>query len=159
MDSDPQERERGITIVAKCTAVTWQGHRIQIVDTPGHQDFGGEVERILRMVDSVLLVVDAAEGPMPQTRYVLRKALEHGYRPVVVMNKMDRPQARPAEVLERGLRSIRRAGRRRRQLDFPVVYASAKAGWASHEEDQVGQRYGAAVSDHHRARPTASPRT
>ncbi|HIA01634.1 MAG TPA: GTP-binding protein, partial [Myxococcales bacterium] len=91
MDLNPQERERGITILSKCTAIEWGDEIIQVVDTPGHQDFGGEVERILRMVDTVLLLVDAVEGPMPQTRYVLRKALEHGYSPIVVINQMDRP--------------------------------------------------------------------
>jgi GTP-binding protein len=138
MDSNPQERERGITIVAKCTAVDWQGHRIQIVDTPGHQDFGGEVERMLRMVDSVLLVVDAVEGPMPQTRYVLRKALEHGYRPLVVINKMDRPLARPNEVLDAVFDLFTALGANDQQLDFPTVYASAKAGWASLQDDAPG---------------------
>ena len=135
MDSNPQERERGITILAKCTAVTWQGHQIQIVDTPGHQDFGGEVERVLRMVDSVLLLVDSVEGPMPQTRYVLRKSMEHGHRPIVVINKMDRPGARPGQVLEDIFDLFATLGASDEQLDFPVIYASARQGWASTSEE------------------------
>jgi len=139
MDSDPQERERGITILAKCTAIEWRGERIQIVDTPGHQDFGGEVERILRMVDSVLLLVDAVEGPMPQTRYVLRKALEHGYRPIVVLNKMDRPAARPAEALDEVFDLFAALGAADEQLDFPVVYAAGRDGWASLDAESMGE--------------------
>jgi GTP-binding protein len=131
MDSNPQERERGITILAKCTAVYWKTHTIQLVDTPGHQDFGGEVERILRMVDSVLLLVDAVEGPMPQTRYVLRKALERGFRPIVVINKMDRPQARHDWVHDQVFDLFTSLGASDEQLDFPVVYAAARDGWAS----------------------------
>ena len=138
MDSNPQERERGITILAKCTAIDWRGTHIQVVDTPGHQDFGGEVERILRMVDSVLLLVDAVEGPMPQTRYVLRKALEHGYRPIVVINKMDRPQARAEWVHERVFDLFDALGATDPQLDFAVVYASGREGWAAAEEGTVG---------------------
>jgi GTP-binding protein len=134
MDSNPQERERGITILAKCTAVQWEGETIQIVDTPGHQDFGGEVERILRMVDSVLLLVDAVEGPMPQTRYVLRKALESGFRPIVVINKMDRPQARPQWVHDKVFDLFDSLGANDEQLDFPLVYAAGRSGWASHDE-------------------------
>jgi GTP-binding protein len=139
MDVNPQERERGITILSKCTAIVWRDHTIQVVDTPGHQDFGGEVERILRMVDTVLLLVDAVEGPMPQTRYVLRKALEHGYRPIVIINKMDRPQARPQWVHEQVFDLFDVLGATDEQLDFPVVYASARDGWASHEEDEQGE--------------------
>jgi GTP-binding protein len=131
MDSDPQERERGITILAKCTAIEWRGHTLQIVDTPGHQDFGGEVERTLRMVDSVLLLVDAVEGPMPQTRYVLRKALARGLRPIVVINKMDRPEARPDWVQEQVFDLFAALGATDEQLDFPVLFASARQGWAS----------------------------
>ncbi len=131
MDSNPQERERGITILAKCTAIEWQGTKIQIVDTPGHQDFGGEVERILRMVDNVVLLVDAVEGPMPQTRYVLRKALEHGYKPIVVINKMDRPEARHDWVHNQVFDLFDALGANEEQLDFTVVYAAARAGWAS----------------------------
>lgn len=134
MDSNPQERERGITILAKCTAVKWKGETIQIVDTPGHQDFGGEVERILRMVDSVLLLVDAVEGPMPQTRYVLRKALESGFRPIVVINKMDRPQARPQWVHDKVFDLFDSLGANDAQLDFPLVYAAGRSGWASFDE-------------------------
>jgi GTP-binding protein len=139
MDSDPQERERGITILAKCTAIRWQGHTIQIVDTPGHQDFGGEVERILRMVDSVLLLVDAVEGPMPQTRYVLRKALKQGLRPIVVINKMDRPEARPDAVLNEVFDLFGTLGAADEQLDFPVIYCSGRLGWASNDDRQPGQ--------------------
>jgi GTP-binding protein len=136
MDSNPQERERGITILAKCTAIEWNEHRIQIVDTPGHQDFGGEVERVLRMVDSVLLLVDAVEGPMPQTRYVLRKALEHNFRPIVVINKMDRPESRPDWVIDQVFDLFDALDANDEQLDFPVVYASARDGWASPTTDQ-----------------------
>ena len=138
MDSNPQERERGITILAKCTAVRWQEHLIQIVDTPGHQDFGGEVERILSMVDSVLLLVDAVEGPMPQTRYVLSKALERGYKPIVVINKMDRPQIRADEVLNEVFDLFVALGANDEQLEFPVVYAAGRQGWASMEEATEG---------------------
>ncbi|MFT7622489.1 MAG: GTP-binding protein [Myxococcota bacterium] len=138
MDSNPQERERGITILAKCTAIEWKGTKIQVVDTPGHQDFGGEVERILRMVDSVLLLVDAVEGPMPQTRYVLRKALENGYEPIVVINKMDRDAARPEWVHEQVFDLFDSLGATDAQLDFPVVYAAGRDGWASHEMDTPG---------------------
>jgi GTP-binding protein len=134
MDSDPQERERGITILAKCTAIEWRGHTLQIVDTPGHQDFGGEVERTMRMVDSVLLLVDAVEGPMPQTRYVLRKALERGLRPIVVINKMDREHARPDWVQDQVFDLFATLGASDEQLDFPIVFASAKLGWASYDE-------------------------
>ncbi len=138
MDSNPQERERGITILSKCTAIEWQGTVIQVVDTPGHQDFGGEVERILRMVDSVLLLVDAVEGPMPQTRYVLRKALEHEYKPIVVINKMDRPESRPEWVHEQLFDLFDALGAHDEQLDFPIVYASGRDGWASHSETEPG---------------------
>jgi GTP-binding protein len=135
MDSDPQERERGITILAKCTAIRWRGHLLQIVDTPGHQDFGGEVERTMRMVDSVLLLVDAVEGPMPQTRYVLRKALERGFRPIVVINKMDREHARPDWVQDQIFDLFSTLGASDEQLDFPIVFTSARLGWASHTEE------------------------
>ena len=138
MDSNPQERERGITILAKVTAIAWHGHKIQIVDTPGHQDFGGEVERVLRMCDSVLLIVDAVEGPMPQTRYVTRKALAHGLRPIVVINKMDRPEARPDYVLNGIFDLFISLGATDEQLDFPVLYASARDGWASNEVSETG---------------------
>ena len=128
MDSNDLERERGITILAKNTAIDWQGRRINIVDTPGHADFGGEVERVLKMVDSVLLLVDALEGPMPQTRFVTRKALALGLRPIVVVNKVDRPSARPDWVIDADVRPVRRLGATHEQLDFPHLYASAHRG-------------------------------
>jgi len=128
MDSNDQERERGITILAKNTALTWCDHRINIVDTPGHADFGGEVERVLSMVDSVLLLVDAVDGPMPQTRFVTQKAFEHGLHPIVVVNKVDRPGARPDWVIDQVFDLFDRLGASDEQLDFPVVYASALEG-------------------------------
>jgi GTP-binding protein len=128
MDSNPLERERGITILAKNTAVRWHGTKINIVDTPGHADFGGEVERILRMVDGVLLVVDAFDGPMPQTRFVLRKALALGRTPIVVINKIDRPGADPARVHDEILDLFIELEAEEAQLDAPVVYASARDG-------------------------------
>ena len=131
MDSNDLERERGITILAKNTSIAWRGWGINIVDTPGHADFGGEVERVLSMVDSVLLLVDAVEGPMPQTRFVTGKALARGLRPIVVINKMDRPGARPGWVLDQTFDLFDRLGATDEQLDFPVVYASATQGWAS----------------------------
>ena len=138
MDSNDLERERGITILAKNTAITWRDYRINIVDTPGHADFGGEVERILSMVDSVLLLVDAVEGPMPQTRFVTQKALQRGLRPIVVINKIDRPGARPDWVLDQTFDLFDRLGATDEQLDFPVLYASALHGWASLEPDRQG---------------------
>jgi GTP-binding protein len=131
MDSNDLERERGITILAKNTAVTWGPYRINIVDTPGHADFGGEVERVLSMVDSVLLLVDAVDGPMPQTRFVTQKALARGFRPIVVINKVDRPGARPEWVLNQTFDLFDRLGASDEQLDFPVVYSSALRGYAS----------------------------
>jgi len=131
MDTGDLERERGITILAKNTAITWDDWRINIVDTPGHADFGGEVERVLSMVDSVLLLVDAVEGPMPQTTFVTRKALEHGLRPIVVVNKVDRPSARPDWVVDQTFDLFDRLGASDEQMDFPVIYASAIEGWAS----------------------------
>ncbi len=133
MDSGDLERERGITILSKSTAVEYEGVRIQIVDTPGHADFGGEVERVLGMVDSVLLVVDAVEGVMPQTRFVLRKALGHGLRPILVVNKIDRPEERAEEVLDEVFDLLVELGADDTQLDFPVVYCSAKQGVATAE--------------------------
>ncbi len=130
MDSNDQERERGITITAKTTAVVWNGIRINIVDTPGHADFGSEVERVLRMVDGVLLLVDAAEGPMPQTRFVLRKSLELGLRALVCINKIDRKDARPDEVLNEVFDLFAALGANDFQLDFPVIYAAARSGYA-----------------------------
>ena len=131
MDSNALERERGITILAKNTAIRWQEYRINIVDTPGHADFGGEVERVLGMVDGVLLLVDAVEGPMPQTRFVTLKALKQGLRPIVVVNKVDRPGARPEWVVNQTFELFDRLGATDAQLDFPVVYASALNGWAT----------------------------
>jgi GTP-binding protein len=133
MDSNPLERERGITILAKCTAIRWNDYAINIVDTPGHADFGGEVERVLKMVDSVLLLVDAFEGPMPQTKFVLRKALLLGHRPIVVINKVDRPNARPDDVLNMVFDLFVDLEASEAQLDFPVIYASGKNGWAINE--------------------------
>jgi len=133
MDSNDLERERGITILAKNTAIEWGDYRINIVDTPGHADFGGEVERILSMVDSVLLLVDAVEGPMPQTRFVTQKALQRGLRPIVVINKIDRPGSRPDWVLDQTFDLFDRLGASDEQLDFPVVYASALNGYAGVE--------------------------
>ncbi|HXD83344.1 MAG TPA: translational GTPase TypA [Rudaea sp.] len=135
MDSNDQEKERGITILAKNTAITWQGNRINIVDTPGHADFGGEVERVLSMVDSVLLLVDAMDGPMPQTRFVTQKAFQMGFKPIVVINKVDRPGARPAWVLDQTFDLFDRLGATNEQLDFPVVYASALHGYANLDPD------------------------
>lgn len=133
MDSNPLERERGITILSKNTAVFWNGIKVNIVDTPGHADFGGEVERILRMVQGVLLLVDAAEGPMPQTRFVMSKALELGLQPIIVINKVDRPDARPFEVQEEVLELLLDLEATDAQLDAPFIFASAKEGWASME--------------------------
>ncbi len=130
MDSNALERERGITILAKNTAITWGDYRINIVDTPGHADFGGEVERVLAMVDCVLLLVDAVDGPMPQTRFVTQKAFKHGLRPIVVINKIDRDEARPGWVLDQTFDLFDRLGATDEQLDFPVVYASALRGFA-----------------------------
>src|SRR6201998_4339663 len=131
MDSNDIERERGITILAKNCAIEYGGTRINIVDTPGHADFGGEVERVLSMVDGVLLLVDAVEGPMPQTRFVTRKALAQGLKAIVVVNKIDRPGARPAWVVDQTFDLFDRLGASDAQLDFPVIYASALQGWAS----------------------------
>jgi GTP-binding protein len=130
MDSNDLERERGITILSKNCAVTYEGTHINVVDTPGHADFGGEVERVLSMVDSVLLLVDAVEGPMPQTRFVTRKALALGLKPIVVVNKVDRPSARPDWVVNHTFELFDKLGATEAQLDFPVIYASALHGWA-----------------------------
>ena len=134
MDSNDQEKERGITILSKNTAITWQGNRINIVDTPGHADFGGEVERVLSMVDSVLILVDAMDGPMPQTRFVTQKAFAMGFRPIVVVNKIDRPGARPDWVIDQVFDLFDKLGATNEQLDFPIVYASALHGYASLED-------------------------
>ena len=131
MDRGELERERGITILAKCTAIQWHGVRIDIVDTPGHVDFGGEVERVLGMVDGALVLVDSAEGPMPQTKFVVDKALRLGLRPIVAISKMDRADARPEAVHEAVFDLFDALGATDAQLDFPVVYCSARDGWAS----------------------------
>ena len=133
MDSNDLERERGITILSKNTAINWEGYRINIVDTPGHADFGGEVERVLSMVDSVLLLVDAVEGPMPQTRFVTQKAFHHGLRPIVVVNKIDREGARSDWVINQTFDLFDRLGASEDQLDFPIIYASAINGYAGSE--------------------------
>jgi GTP-binding protein len=135
MDSNDLEKERGITILAKCTSVEWHGTHINIVDTPGHADFGAEVERILSMVDGVILLVDAAEGPMPQTKFVTGKALALGLRPIVVVNKIDRPDARPAEVLDEVFELFLNLDANDEQLDFPTLYASGRAGYAGTTDD------------------------
>ncbi len=135
MDSTDLEKERGITILAKCTSVDWHGIHINIVDTPGHADFGAEVERILSMVDGVILLVDAAEGPMPQTKFVTGKALQLGLKPIVVVNKIDRPDARPAEVLDEVFELFLNLEANDEQLDFPTLYASGRAGYAGLTDD------------------------
>ncbi|MDG2961231.1 translational GTPase TypA [Bisgaard Taxon 10/6] len=139
MDSNDLEKERGITILAKNTAINWNGYRINIVDTPGHADFGGEVERVLSMVDSVLLVVDAFDGPMPQTRFVTQKAFSHGLKPIVVINKVDRPGARPDWVVDQVFDLFVNLGATDEQLDFPIIYASALNGVAGLEHDELAQ--------------------
>ncbi|TCP09877.1 translational GTPase TypA [Caldimonas thermodepolymerans] len=146
MDSNDLERERGITILAKNCAVSWQGTHINIVDTPGHADFGGEVERALSMVDGVVLLIDAQEGPMPQTRFVTKKALALGLKPIVVVNKVDKPGARPDYVINAAFELFDKLGATEEQLDFPVVYASGLNGWASLEEGEPGQRWGQDLS-------------
>jgi len=159
LDSNDLERERGITILAKCTSFEWRGTRINVVDTPGHADFGGEVERILSMVDGVLLLVDAAEGPMPQTKFVLGKALGLGLRPIVVVNKVDKPEERAHTVLDETFDLFAALGASDEQLDFPALFASAKQGWAA--PDPSGPRDSLAplfevIRDHVPA-PTVAP--
>ena len=139
MDSNDQEKERGITILAKNTAIKWNDYRINIVDTPGHADFGGEVERVLSMVDSVLLLVDAVDGPMPQTRFVTSKAFEKGLNPIVVINKIDRPGARPDWVMDQVFDLFDRLGATDEQLDFPVIYASALNGIAGDDPENMAE--------------------
>ena len=139
MDSNDIEKERGITILAKNTAVNYKGHHINIMDTPGHADFGGEVERIMTMVDGVVLVVDAYEGTMPQTRFVLKKAFEANLTPIVVVNKIDKPSARPSEVVDEVLDLFIELGADDEMLDFPVVYASALSGTSSLSDDPADQ--------------------
>ncbi len=138
LDSNDLERERGITILAKNIAIPYRGVKINIIDTPGHADFGGEVERVLRMADGALVLVDSAEGPMPQTRFVLSKALECGLQPIVVINKVDRPDARAHEVLDEVFELFLQLGADDRLADFPHIYASSKLGFATHELDQPG---------------------
>jgi GTP-binding protein len=146
MDSNDIERERGITILAKNCAVTWQGTHINIVDTPGHADFGGEVERALSMVDGVVLLIDAQEGPMPQTRFVTKKALALGLKPIVVVNKVDKPGSRPDYVINAAFELFDKLGATEDQLDFPVVYASGLNGWASLTEGEEGEQWGPDMS-------------
>ncbi len=131
MDSNDLEKERGITILAKCTSIKWDGARVNIIDTPGHADFGGEVERILSMADGVILLIDAAEGPLPQTKFVLGKALKRGIRPIVMINKIDRSDARPDEVLNECFDLFVAMDANEEQLDFPILYASGRAGWCA----------------------------
>ena len=133
MDSGDLEKERGITILAKPTSVMWKDVRMNIIDTPGHADFGGEVERVLGMTDGVILLVDAAEGPMPQTKFVLGKALKQGLRPIVVINKIDRPDGRPKEVIDEVFDLFVSLDATDEQLDFPILYASGRAGWCAKE--------------------------
>ena len=139
MDSNEQEKERGITITAKNTAIKWKDCLINIVDTPGHADFGGEVERALSMADSVLLLVDAVDGPMPQTRFVTQKAFEKGLNPIVVINKIDRPDSRPHWVLDQVFELFDKLGANDEQLDFPVIYSSAIKGISGLEIDKLEQ--------------------
>ena len=147
MDSNDLERERGITILAKNCAVTYAGTHINIVDTPGHADFGGEVERVLSMVDGVLLLIDAVDGPMPQTRFVTRKALALGLKPIVVVNKVDRPGARPDWVVNQTFDLFDKLSATEEQLDFPVIYASALNGWAVTELADFNAHFGTAFPD------------
>ena len=152
MDSNDLEKERGITILAKPTAIDWKEHRINIVDTPGHADFGGEVERIMSMVDSVLLLVDAVDGPMPQTRFVTQKAFAQGLKPIVVINKIDRPGARPDWVMDQIFDLFDNLGATDEQLDFKVIYASALNGWATldleEESDNMEPLFQAILDNH-----------
>ena len=155
MDSNDQERERGITILAKCTSVLWHGAagetRINIIDTPGHADFGGEVERILGMVDGCVLLVDAEEGVMPQTKFVLGKALKMGLRPIVVLNKVDRPHADPDRVLNDAFDLFAAMGATDEQLDFPHLYASRQAGLGGDRHGRPAREPGPALRDDRRA--------
>ena len=146
MDNNAIERERGITILAKNCAVSWEGTHINIVDTPGHADFGGEVERALSMVDGVVLLIDAQEGPMPQTRFVTKKALALGLKPIVVVNKVDKPGAKPDAVINAAFDLFDKLGATDEQLDFPVVYASGINGWSSLEEGAPGEKWGEDMS-------------
>ena len=148
MDSNDLEKERGITILAKATSVVWKDTRINIVDTPGHADFGGEVERILNMVDGAIVLVDAAEGPMPQTKFVVGKALKVGLRPIVAINKIDRPDARHVEVVNEVFDLFAALDATDEQLDFPILYGSGRDGWmALNAGGSEGPGPGAAVRD------------
>ncbi len=152
MDSNDLEKERGITILAKATSVDWKNTRINIVDTPGHADFGGEVERILSMVDSAIVLVDAAEGPMPQTKFVVGKALKVGLKPIVVINKIDRPDARHVEVVNEVFDLFAALDATDEQLDFPILYGSGRDGWVSENpEGPKDEGLGAAVRPHRQA--------
>ena len=137
LDSNDLERERGITILAKATSVVWNNIRFNIVDTPGHADFGGEVERILSMVDGVVLLVDAAEGPMPQTKFVTSKALSLGLKPIVVLNKVDKQDAEPDRALDEVFDLFANLGANDEQLDFPILYASGRSGWCINELNEA----------------------
>ncbi len=139
LDSNELERERGITILAKNIAIPYKGVKINIIDTPGHADFGGEVERVVGMANGALLLVDAAEGPMPQTRFVLSKAFQCGVRPIVVINKIDRPDARPHEVVDEVLDLFISLGASDAQADFPFIFASSKLGFATFDPDRPGE--------------------
>ena len=145
MDSNDLERERGITILAKATSVVWKEHRINIVDTPGHADFGGEVERILSMVDGAIVLVDASEGPMPQTKFVVGKALKIGLKPIVCVNKVDKPDARVSEVVNECFDLFAALDATDEQLDFPIIYGSAKQAWMADSPDGPKEEHGAAV--------------
>ena len=146
MDSNDLERERGITILAKVTSLLWNDTRINIVDTPGHADFGGEVERILNMVDGAIVLVDASEGPMPQTKFVVSKALKVGLKPIVAINKIDKPDERHVEVINEVFDLFAALDANEDQLDFPILYGSAKEGWMSLTPDRPEGGHGAACS-------------
>ena len=137
LDSNDLERERGITILSKNISVIYKGVKVNVIDTPGHSDFGGQVERVLNLADGVLLLVDAAEGPMPQTRFVLRKAFENGLKALVMVNKIDRPDARPHEVLDEVFDLFVELGANDEQLEFPVIYGSGRDGWATLDLDEA----------------------
>ena len=152
MDSNDLEKERGITIMAKATSIAWKDVRINIVDTPGHADFGGEVERILSMVDGAIVLVDAAEGPMPQTKFVVGKALKIGLKPIVCINKVDKPDARVTEVVNEVFDLFAALDATDEQLDFPIIYGSAKQGWMANKPEGPKDGHGAAVRSRGQAR-------
>ena len=158
MDSNDLERERGITILAKCTSVLWKDTRINIVDTPGHADFGGEVERILNMVDGVVVLVDASEGPLPQTKFVVSKALKRGLRPIVAINKIDRPDERHLEVLNEIFDLFANLDATDEQLDFPVLYGSGRDGWMATDPEGPKDDLDAAVRSRRLPRAAAQGR-